>query len=78
MKRGGQFRGSLRLNGRVDSTVECVVSLLDKRAHGGVGEHIGRVPALGENLTHGTVEHITVERNAPDLAGGECQQIVVI
>ena len=75
---GGQLRGSLRLNGCVDSTVECVVSLLYKRAHGGVGEHIGRVTALGENLTHGTVEHITVERNAPDLAGGERQQVVVI
>jgi hypothetical protein len=78
LKRGGQFRGSLRLNGRVDSTVECVISLLDKGAHGRVGEHIGGETALCENLTHGTVEHITVERNAPDLAGGEGQQVVVI
>lgn len=70
--------GSLRLNGRVDSAVERVVSLLDKRAHRRVGEHVGRETALGENLTHGTVEHITVERHAPDLARGESQQVVVI
>ena len=78
LERGGQFRGSLRLNCRIDSTVERVVSLLDKGAHGWVVEHVGRVTALGENLTHGTVEHITVERYAPDLAGGEGQQVVVI
>lgn len=75
LQRCGQFRGCLGLDCRVDGFVEGVVCFLDKRCDGGVSQHLRGETALGKDLAHGAIEHITVERYTPDVAASERKQI---
>lgn len=73
-----QFRRRFGLYGRVNSLIDGIVCFLNKRGYGRIGQHIRGESALGEDLAHGSVEHLMVKFHTPDIPGRESKQVGLI